>query len=84
MLEEIDEGIPVDPENLKQMGREEAQHCSRRCGPRGGSRQPTRALTFRSLQEVFPGPDRKIRVVRVRTGGKDHVRPITNLCPLEM
>ena len=36
------------------------------------------------IQEVFPGPDRKVRVVRVRTGGKDYVRPITKLCPLEL
>ena len=36
------------------------------------------------IQEVFPGPDRKVRVVRVRTGGKDYVRPITRLCPLEL
>ena len=34
------------------------------------------------IQEVFPGPDGKVRVVRVRTGGKDYVRPITKLCPL--
>ena len=36
------------------------------------------------IQEVFPGPDGKVRVVRVRTGGKDYVRPITRLCPLEL
>ena len=36
------------------------------------------------IQEVFPGPDGKVRVVRVRTGGKDYVRPITKLCPLEL
>ena len=36
------------------------------------------------IQEIFPGPDEKVRVVRVRTGGKDFVRPITKLCPLEM
>ena len=36
------------------------------------------------IQEVFPGPDGKVRVVRVRTGGKDYVRPITKLCPLEI
>ena len=30
----------------------------------------------------FPGG--KVRVVRVITGGKDYVRPITNLCPLEI
>ena len=35
------------------------------------------------IQEVFPGLDKKVRVVRVRTGGKDYVRPITKLCPLE-
>ena len=36
------------------------------------------------VQEVFPGPDRKVRVVRVRTGEKDYGRPITKLCPLEI
>ena len=36
------------------------------------------------IQEVFPGPDGKVRVVRVRIGGKDYVRPITKLCPLEI
>ena len=36
------------------------------------------------IQKVFPGPDGKVRVVRVRTGGKDYVRPITRLCPLEL
>ena len=36
------------------------------------------------IQEVFPGPDGKVRVVRVRTGGKDYVQPITKLCPLEI
>ena len=25
------------------------------------------------IQEVFPGPDGQVKVVRVRTGGKDHV-----------
>ena len=36
------------------------------------------------IQEVFPGPEGKVRVVRVRMGGKDHVRPITKLCSLEI
>ena len=36
------------------------------------------------IKEVFPGPDRKVRVVRVRTAGKDYVRPITKLRPLEL
>ncbi|KAL9965144.1 hypothetical protein ACROYT_G028901 [Oculina patagonica] len=36
------------------------------------------------IQEVFPGPDGQVRVVRVRTAGKDYVRPITKLCPLEL
>ena len=36
------------------------------------------------IQEVFPGPDRKVRVVHIRTAGKDYVRPITKLCPLEL
>ena len=36
------------------------------------------------IQEVFPGPDGKVRVVQVRTGGKDYVRPITKWCQLEM
>ena len=36
------------------------------------------------IQEGFPGPDGKVRVVRVRTGGKDYVRPITKLYPLEI
>ena len=36
------------------------------------------------IQDVFPGPDGKVRVVRVRTEGKDYVRPITKLCPLEI
>ena len=35
------------------------------------------------IQETFPGPDGKVRVVRVRIGGKDYVRPITKLFPLE-
>ena len=36
------------------------------------------------IQEVFPGPDGQVRVVRVRSAGKDYVRPITKLCPLEL
>jgi len=36
------------------------------------------------IQEVFPGPDEKVRVERVITGGKDYVRPITKLCLLEI
>ena len=36
------------------------------------------------IKEVFPGPDWKVRVVRVRTAGKDYVRPITKLSPLEL
>ena len=36
------------------------------------------------IKEVFPGPDGKVRVVRVTTAGKDYVRPITKLCPLEL
>ena len=36
------------------------------------------------IQEVFPGPDGKVRVVRVRTGDQDYVRPIKKLCPLEI
>ena len=36
------------------------------------------------IQVVFPGPDKKVRLVHVRTGGKDYVRPITKLCPLEL
>ena len=35
------------------------------------------------IQEVFSGPDGKVSVVHVRTGGKDYVRPITKLCPLD-
>ena len=35
-------------------------------------------------QEVFPGPDGKVRVVPVITGGKDYGRSITKLCPSEM
>ena len=36
------------------------------------------------IQEVFPSLDGKVRVVCVRTGGKDYVRPITKLCLLEI
>ena len=36
------------------------------------------------IQEVFPGPDGEVRVVRVRPGGKDYVRQITKLCPLKL
>ncbi|KAL9968821.1 hypothetical protein ACROYT_G020955 [Oculina patagonica] len=36
------------------------------------------------IQEVFPGPDGQVRVVRVRTAGKDYVRPITKFCPLKL
>ena len=36
------------------------------------------------IQEGFPGPDGKVRVVRVRTGGKDYVRPITKLYLLDI
>ena len=35
------------------------------------------------IQQVFPSPYGKVRVARVRTGGKDYVRPITKMCPLE-
>ena len=34
------------------------------------------------IKEVFPEPDGKVRVVR--TAGKDYVRPIMKLCPLEL
>ena len=36
------------------------------------------------IQEIFPGPDKKVRVVLVRTGAKDFVRSITKLCSLEI
>ena len=36
------------------------------------------------IQEIFPGPDKKVRVVLVRTGAKDFVRSITKLCLLEI
>jgi len=36
------------------------------------------------IQEVLPGPDGQVRVVRVRTAGKDYVRRITKLYPLEL
>ena len=45
--------------------------------------KPSRALAFGSNSRRFPGPDGKVRVARVRTGGKDYVRPITKLFPLE-
>jgi len=32
------------------------------------------------IQEVFPGPDRMVRVVRVVAGSKDYFRPIAKLC----
>ena len=39
---------------------------------------------FGRIQEVFPGPDGMVRVARIRAGGKDYVRPITKLCPLDI
>ena len=45
---------------------------------------PRRRWPLGRIKEVFPGPDEKVRVVRVRTAGKDYVRPITKLCPLEL
>lgn len=36
------------------------------------------------IKEAFSNPDGKVRVVRVRTGSKDYVRPITRLCLLEL
>ena len=38
---------------------------------------------FGSNSRGFPGPDGKVRIVRVKTKGKDYVRPVTKLCPLE-
>jgi hypothetical protein len=35
------------------------------------------------VDEVMPGKDRLVRTVRVRTGGKSYLRPITQLCALE-
>ena len=46
-------------EHLKQMGWGETQQFSRWCGPRGGSRQPTRALAFRSNSRGFSWSWRK-------------------------
>ena len=35
------------------------------------------------IQEAFKGPDGHVRVVRVKSAGKEYLRPITKLCPLE-
>ena len=35
------------------------------------------------FQEAFKGPDGHVRVVRVKSAGKEYLRPITKLCPLE-
>ena len=35
------------------------------------------------IQEVFKGSDGHVRVVRVKSVGKEYVRPITKLFPLE-
>ena len=35
------------------------------------------------IQEAFKGPDGYVRVVRVKSAGKEYLRPITKLCPLE-
>ena len=35
------------------------------------------------IQEAFKGPDGHVRVVRVKSAGKEYLRPITKLRPLE-
>ena len=36
------------------------------------------------ILEVFHGPDKHVRSVRVKVGSKTLSRPITKLCPLEL
>ena len=38
---------------------------------------------FGRVQDVFQALKGKVRVVRVRTGGKDYLPPITRLCLLD-
>ena len=47
------------PWTLEKMGWGEMQHCSRWCGPFGGSRQSTRALAVGSNSRSFSWPWRK-------------------------
>ena len=34
------------------------------------------------VTQVFPGSDGNVRVVKVKSGGREYVRPVTKLCPL--
>ena len=84
MLEKIDEGITIDPEHSKQMVEEERNIAPGDVVLMVDPSNPRGHWPLGRIQEVFPGPDRKVRVVRVRTGEKDYGRPITKLCPLEI
>ena len=35
------------------------------------------------ITETYPGADGLVRVVKVRYGGREYLRPISRLCPLE-
>jgi hypothetical protein len=36
------------------------------------------------VEEVLVGPDKHVRTARIKIGQKQYVRPITQLCPLEI
>ena len=84
VLEEIDDGIPVGPEHSKRWVEEKCNIAPDDVVLLVDPGNPRGHWPLDQIQEVFPGPDGKVRVVRVRTGGKDYVRPITKLCPLEI
>ena len=45
---------------------------------------PRRAWPLGRVTEVYPGRDGYVRTVKVKMHGKEYVRPITKICPLEL
>ena len=45
---------------------------------------PRRAWPLGHIIEVYPGRDGHIRTVKVKMNGKEYVRPIAKICPLEL
>ena len=43
-----------------------------------------RAWSLGRITEVYPGRDRHIRTVKVKMNGKEYIRPIAKICPLEL
>ena len=45
---------------------------------------PRRSWPLGRVMETYAGKDGHIRTVKVRMNGKDYIRPIAKICPLEL